>query len=114
MKRQLGWLTVGLILLGLVIAPGLLGNGSNAEAGKAVYDKKCATCHGKTGEGNPAIAKTLKVELRALGSKEVQAQSDDQLRKFVTEGTAKKKPVKGLSDADLANVIAYLRTLAKK
>ena len=82
--------------------------------GKALYDKKCATCHGKLGEGNPNLAKTLKVEFRHLGSKEVQAKSDDELKKVITEGTEKKKPVKGLTDDDLANVIAYLRTLAQK
>jgi len=49
-----------------------------------------------------------------LGSKEVQARSDDEIRKLLTEGKGKKKPVKGLSNEDMVNVIAYVRTLAKK
>lgn len=97
----------------LVLAPVLWASG-NAEAGKAIYDKKCASCHAKDGAGNPAIAKAMKVELRHLGSKEVQDQKDEVLKKFITEGTEKKKPVKGLSDEEIANVIAYVRTLKQK
>lgn len=108
----------GLLALCLIvgIAAGtsrVLANGGNADAGKAVYDKKCAACHGKTGEGNPALVKTLKVEFRHLGSAEVQKLTDAELKKIITEGTEKKKPVKGLTEEDLANVIAYLRTLKK-
>lgn len=114
MRTTLRWSVLTLAVLALVAAPVLLTGEGKAEAGKAVYDKKCASCHAKTGEGNPGIAKALKVELRHLGSKEVQAKSDDELRKLLTEGTEKKKPVKGLSEDDLANVIAYLRTLAQK
>jgi len=114
MKKRYTWLTLAVAAAVVVAAPlFLLGSGA-AEAGKAVYDKKCASCHGKQGEGNPGIAKALKVELRHLGSKEVQALSDADIRKAITEGTEKKKPVKGLSDEDLANVIAYVRTLQQK
>ena len=53
----------------------------DAAAGKADYAKKCASCHGQAGEGKDAIAKSLKVELKHLGSKEVQAMSDADLKK---------------------------------
>lgn len=108
------WLTHWLVLLGLVTTPLLHAGKGDAKAGKAVYDKQCATCHGESGEGKAAIAKALKVELRHLGSKEVQAKSDAELRDNITKGTGKKKPVKGLSEKQLDDVIAYLRTLAKK
>ena len=110
--KNLKWLgLLGLAVL-VALAPVLWASG-NAEAGKALYDKKCASCHAKDGAGNPGIAKALKVELRHLGSKEVQAQKDEELKKFITDGTEKKKPVKGLSDDEIANVIAYVRTLKK-
>lgn len=83
----------------------------DADAGKALYAKKCAVCHGEQGEGKPAIAKMLKVELRPLGSKQVQAKPDAELRKDIAEGIGKMKPIKGLSDADLDNLVAFLRTL---
>jgi mono/diheme cytochrome c family protein len=87
---------------------------ADADAGKAVFLKKCATCHGQAGEGKDAMAKMLKVELRHLGSKEVQSRSDAELKKTVVEGTGKMKPVKDIDDKTADDIVAYLRTLAKK
>jgi len=109
--KNLKWL--GLVVA-VVVAPVLWASGSgNAEAGKTVYDKKCASCHAKDGAGNPAIAKAMKVELRHLGSKEVQAKSDADLKKDTVEGIGKMKGIK-LSDAEIADVIAHMRTLKQK
>jgi len=80
--------------------------------GKAVFDKSCKSCHGAEGQGNPGIAKMLKVELKHLGSKEVQAKSDADLKKEITEGTGKMKPVK-LDAKDVGEVVTFLRTLKK-
>lgn len=108
-----------LLLVGMMVAvaaatPSLLVAGGDAKAGKAVFDKKCALCHGKEGEGKDAIAKMMKVEMPHLGSKEVQAKSDEDFNKVITEGKGKMKPVAGVSDADKSNVIAFVRSLAKK
>ena len=84
---------------------------ADAAAGKALFDKSCKSCHGPDGKGNPAIAKAMKVELKALGSKEVQAKSDDQLAKESVEGIGKMRPVKGISDAQAKDLVAHLRTL---
>jgi len=111
MKHLSRWTMVGVIVL-LVAAPVFLAGG-DATAGKAVFDKKCATCHGADGAGKEAMAKMLKVEFRALASKEVQAKKDEELKKDITEGTGKMKPVKGLTDAEVGNVIAYVRSLKK-
>ena len=81
-----------------------------ADDGKTVYAKKCASCHGDKGEGKPAIAKSMKVELRHLGSQEVQAKSDADLAKSINDGAGKMKPVK-LSEGDVKAVIAHVRTL---
>ena len=111
-----GFLNPALILLlglALLAAPAVFAEGG-AEAGKAVFDKKCATCHGKEGVGNEKMAATLKVEIRHLGSKQVQEKSDEDLQKDFTTDHGKKKAVKGLSEDDVKNVIAYVRTLKKK
>jgi mono/diheme cytochrome c family protein len=79
--------------------------------GKATYDAKCKTCHGPDGAGNAAIAKTMKVTLRHLGSKEVQALSDADIKKIITGGQGKMKSVTGLSDKQVNDVTAYVRTL---
>jgi cytochrome c6 len=104
------WL-ITLILL--AATPAFAATGDVA-AGKAIYAKHCAMCHGPNGEGKEAIAKMYKVKMAALGSKEVQAKKDADLRKDITEGTGKMKPMRGLSEKELTDLIAYLRSLAGK
>ena len=86
---------------------------ADAKAGQAAYDKSCKNCHGTDGSGNAAVAKMMKVDLRALGSKEVQAESDADLTKVITAGKGKMKPVAAVSAADADNVVAYVRTFRK-
>ena len=85
----------------------------DAAAGKAVYDKSCKTCHGADGTANANIAKMMKVDIKNLGSAEVQALSDADLKKIVTDGQGKMKPIKVVTGKDLDNVIAYVRSLKK-
>ena len=105
-------MTTALILI--LVTAGSLAAAGDAAAGKEVYAKKCASCHGAAGEGKDAIAKMMKVELKHLGSKEVQAKSDGDLAKAIKEGTGKMKPVADLKDKDVQDVVAHMRTLAKK
>jgi mono/diheme cytochrome c family protein len=87
---------------------------ADTAAGKDLYGKKCATCHGAAGEGKDSIAKMFQVEMKPLNSKEVQAKSDSDLKKVILEGTGKMKPVKDVQAKDADDILAYLRTLAKK
>ena len=80
---------------------------ADAGAGKAVYDAKCKACHGANGEGNPNMAKALKVELKPL------SESSADVKKVVVEGQGKMKPVASVTGADLDNVVAYVKTLKK-
>ena len=80
---------------------------ADAAAGKAIYGTKCRSCHGAEGEGNPSIAKMMKVELKPLGS------STADVKKVVTDGQGKMKPVAGVTGADLDNVVAYVQSLKK-
>jgi mono/diheme cytochrome c family protein len=102
------------VLILAVAFSGLAAGKGDAAKGKAVYAKRCGTCHGSEGEPKEAISKMMKVTIPHIGSKEVQAKSDDDLKKIITAGQGKMKAVTGLSDADLADVIAFMRTLAKK
>ena len=81
--------------------------------GQAVYDKSCKACHGADGAGNPGIAKMLRVTMRPLGSAEVQKSSDGDLKKVVTDGTGKMKPVSAVTGKQLDDLVAYIRTLKK-
>ena len=86
---------------------------ADAGAGKAAYDRACKSCHGSDGTGNPKIAAAMKVDIRDLGSHEVQSVSDEQLKAIVTEGKGKMKPIRTVSGADVNNVVAYVRSLKK-
>lgn len=89
------------------------GQCADAEAGKALFAKKCASCHGKGGEGNAAMAKMLKAEIKDLGSADVQGKSDADLSGAITAGVGKMKAVAGVSADDAANIVAFIRTLKK-
>ncbi len=105
---------LAVVLILTVAFSGMTAGKGDAAKGKAVYTKRCGTCHGPEGEPKEAIAKMMKVEIPHIGSKEVQAKSDDDLKKVVTAGQGKMKAVTGLSDADVADLVAFMRTLAKK
>jgi mono/diheme cytochrome c family protein len=104
---------IAVILTITIYATSLFAAG-DAAAGKAAYAKKCASCHGAAGEGKDAIAKSLKVQLKHLASKEVQAKNDADLKKISIEGAGKMKPVKDLDEKTADNIVAYLRTLKQK
>lgn len=84
---------------------------AGAPEGKPVYVAKCQGCHGANGEGKAAIAKMFSVTMHPLGSKEIQAKTDADFKKVITEGHGKMKPVGGLEDKQVADVIAFVRTL---
>ncbi|MCZ2150323.1 MAG: cytochrome c [Bryobacterales bacterium] len=98
------------VLFAILLAGAPLAFGGAAE-GKDLFAKRCKACHGPEGQGNPGMAKMLKVTFVHLGSKEVQSKSDADLKKIITEGTGKMKPVTGLSAAQVSDVIAFVRTL---
>ena len=98
----------------ILILPTVSFAAGDAAAGKDVFMKKCASCHGQEGEGKEAIAKAMKVELKHLGSKEVQAKTDAEIRKGILEGSGKMKPVKDIDAKAADDVIAFVRTLAGK
>jgi len=87
---------------------------ADAGAGKDVFAKKCASCHGAAGEGKETIAKMFQVEMKPLSGKEIQAKSDADLKKTILEGTGKMKPVKDVDAKSADDIVSYLRTLAKK
>jgi ribosomal protein L19E len=55
----------------------------------------------------------MKVDMKDLKSAEVQAMSDDDIKKVITDGKGKMKPVKTVSGAALDDVVAYVRSLKK-
>lgn len=105
-----------MLVLGLAVpllAAAIIAAGPEEE-GKAVYLKRCKMCHGADGEGNPAIAKMLKVEFKALDSEDVQKKTDAEFKEIIVKGKGKMAAVRGTTDSEIEKVIAYLRSLNKK
>jgi len=104
----------GLIaFFGVALAIPAAGAG-DASAGKTVYSNKCMICHGADGEGATGYAKAMGLEPARLSSDRVQKKTDAELKKIILEGSGKMKPLKGLSEIDIDNVIAYVRNFRKK
>jgi cytochrome c6 len=81
--------------------------------GAATYKAKCASCHGADGKGQSAMGK--KMNLRDLGSAEVQKQTDQQLYDWTAVGKGKMPAYKDkLTDAEIKALVAHMRTFAKK
>lgn len=83
---------------------------ADAAAGKAAYDKSCKGCHGPDGTPSAGMAKAM--NLRDLKTPEVQAISDDDMKKIITEGKGKMKPIASAAPA-AGDIVAYIRSLKK-
>jgi mono/diheme cytochrome c family protein len=97
----------------MVILAATAGLAADAKAGQAVYAKACKSCHGADGAASASMAKMMKVEIKDLKSAEVQAMSDDDIKKVITDGKGKMKPAKTVTGGDADNVVAYIRSLKK-
>ncbi|MDZ4343641.1 MAG: c-type cytochrome [Candidatus Binatia bacterium] len=84
-----------------------------ADAGKAVFEKSCVSCHGADGKGNPAMAKMFGEKELNIVDKETTAKKDDALLKVIAEGAGKMPAQKTLSKDEQKQVLGYVRSLAK-
>jgi mono/diheme cytochrome c family protein len=81
---------------------------ADAKAGKASYDTSCKSCHGADGTANPAVAKMMKVEIKDL---KATALTDADIKKVITSGQGKMKPVTSVAGPTIDDVVAYVRSL---
>jgi len=82
------------------------------QSGEATYKAKCAMCHGADGAGNTPMGKNMK--LRSLKSPEDVKAADAELFKQTKDGVGKMPGYGGrLTDAQIQDVVAYIRTLQK-
>ena len=85
------------------------------DAGKAVYDKQCASCHGADGKGNANRAKMLKLDATKLdlSRAEAQGQSVDEKKTVLVEGKGKMPAYgKKLKPEEVEAVLNYAMALA--
>ena len=96
-------------VLWLVAVVALVSPLSMAEdAGKVLFDKKCAMCHGKDG-----VAKKMAEGSANLNDPEWQeANSAESIVTVITEGRGKMKGYDGrLTEAEIKQIADYLKTL---
>jgi len=99
------------VFFGLMATMAGIALAADAKAGEDTFNKSCKMCHGDKGATpNPNIAKMFGVPIPVLGSKDVQAKSDADLKTVITQGKGK-MPKTTVTGGDVDNVIAYVRTL---
>ena len=99
-----------LFLLIVMFAP--IGRAVESDKGKRIYTELCQQCHGIDGRGSGAIQ--LNPPPADLTSSDVQGKLDAGLFKSIHEGrknTAMGTWKYALSDEEIRDVIAYIRTL---
>jgi mono/diheme cytochrome c family protein len=110
---------MSLLLSGPVVSGAVAAQGDPA-AGRATYEKICATCHGTTGKGDGPAAAALPVKPQNhTNGQYMNTLTDEYLFKIVKEGgasvgKAQFMPAWGsqLKDPEIWSVIAYVRSLA--
>ena len=121
MIRWLGVAAAAALLVGGFVSQALQAQPKvDLAKGEALYKARCVTCHGTAGAGDGPAGKVLKDKpkdwTKGEGLKDV---SDQQLVDAVKKGgkAVGKSPAMiafpGLSDAEIQNVIAYVKTLVK-
>ena len=101
------------LLLAAAVAVGIsLWSVPAAADAAANYKAKCAMCHGADGKGDTPAGK--KMGANDFASPEVQKASDADLIAITAKGKNKMPAYSGkLSDADIKDLIGYIRQLAK-
>ncbi|HEX9870207.1 MAG TPA: cytochrome c [Candidatus Tectomicrobia bacterium] len=109
------WIASGLVLLW--VWGGVLGGvalGGAGDPGKEVYQKRCQSCHGPDGKGNPKMAETLKVTMQELDvtTPTVLGKPETELLKAIANGKGKMPPLgKVLNEPDQRAVLSYMKLL---
>jgi cytochrome c6 len=101
------------VILASLCLAGLILFSTNAKAdaqpGAATYKTKCASCHGADGKGKEAL------KTQDLASAAVQNMSDAELTAITANGKGKMPAYgKSLKPDQIKDLVAYIRSLAKK
>jgi mono/diheme cytochrome c family protein len=107
MKKRIGVAAIGIITVFTVTTS--FGQNSGVDT----YKAKCAMCHAADGSGNTPAGKSMKVP--PFSSPDLVKMSDADLIAVTKNGKGKMPAYAGkLTDAQIKDVIAYIRTLQKK
>jgi mono/diheme cytochrome c family protein len=94
----------------LAVAMCLAGSMSFAQStGAATYKAKCQMCHGPTGTPSAGMAKAMGI--KPVSDPDIKKLTAEQDFATVKNGKGKMKPIAGLTDPQIKDVVTYFRTL---
>ena len=84
----------------------ILAGAARADDAAALFQRKCAVCHGKDGKGNTKVAQTMGIKDLTKTSLSVA-----EYEKIIAEGKGKMPANKGkLSDEEIKSLAAYVKS----
>ena len=96
--------------LALILLVSFVSTGALADSTTDIYKRKCAACHGASGDGDTMLGKNLKI--RSLRSPEVQKQSDEELFNIISKGRYKMPAFdRKLSKEQIRELVRHIRSL---
>lgn len=118
----------GLGVTAVLLEYGLLRRGKETPAapaapqGRALYDAHCAVCHGSTGKGDGPGARVVRQPMRDFTDPAAMQPVSDRFLFEITKkgssqfGRSNAMPAWGmkLSDTEIHDVVAYIRSLARR
>ncbi|MBI1762850.1 MAG: cytochrome c [Acidobacteria bacterium] len=85
-----------------------------AAAGMPLYQANCALCHGDTGAGDGPASASFDPKPTHLAKDDVINDPDGELFLVLKKGKGKMPAMKKMTDEQMWQVVAYVRTLAKQ
>jgi mono/diheme cytochrome c family protein len=108
-----------LVVAASIVVAAPAAQAADVKAGEAIYVKQCVFCHGKTGAGDGPAAAKLKEKPVNWTAGALKDLDDAKLAEAIKKGgkaigkSAAMPPYTKLSEAEVDNVVAYVRSLAK-
>jgi mono/diheme cytochrome c family protein len=114
MTRSRSFLMASLVFGMAVAAACFLSTSASAQGdGEKVYKAKCTSCHGPDGAGATPAGKATKA--RDFCSDEAKKETDAEWTSIILQGKNKMPGYdKKITDAEVKEVVAYIRGLCKK
>lgn len=88
--------------------------GGTVETAKEVYQRRCQSCHGADGKGNPQLEKTLQVTMPPVTGEALKQKDDAAMLQIIAEGKGKMPGyARSLSPDAQQQLLTYMKGLGQ-